>query len=263
MEWPEYERMYRLENSHWWFVGRQQLARVLVERYISPYSRQRILDIGCGTGGNLVFLARWGEGFGIDFSPLALSLASRRRLPRLAQASGLALPYADQSFDLVTLFDVLYHRWITDDKQVVNETYRVLRPGGWLILTDSALPGLWSVHDEIYYARQRYTLEVVRAKLAEVGFSRGVFSYANSLLLPLVAITRTVTRWLPLARHADIQPLPAWLNQVLIGVRNLEAVWLGWGHTFPLGSSIICFTQKPPTTSITLSPTAEEFLSPN
>jgi SAM-dependent methyltransferase len=167
-------------------------------------------------------------------------------LPRLAQASGLALPYADGSFDLVTLFDVLYHRWITDDDQAVKEAYRVLRPGGWLLVTDSALPSLWSVHDEIYYARQRYTLEVVRTKVAEVGFEGGVFSYTNALLLPIVAATRTLLRWLPSTGDVDVQPLPIWLNRLLVGVRSLEAAWLRWGHTFPLGSSLICFTQKPP-----------------
>jgi SAM-dependent methyltransferase len=257
MEWPEYERMYRVEDSHWWFVGRRQLARVLIERYSASRPTQRILDIGCGTGGNLAFLARWGDGFGVDLSPLALDLACRRRLPRLVQASGLALPYADQSFDLVTLFDVLYHRWISDDDQVVGEAYRVLRPGGWLLLTDSALPSLWSVHDEIYYARQRYILEAVRAKLSGVGFQAGVFSYANALFLPFVAATRLVTRWLPSA-EVDVQPLPRWLNQLLLGVHSLEAAWLRRGHTFPLGSSLICFTQKPPAIPVVLKLAAKE-----
>ncbi|MCK6625611.1 MAG: class I SAM-dependent methyltransferase [Anaerolineae bacterium] len=245
MEWPEYERMYRVEDSHWWFVGRRQLARVFIEQQFVPNSRQRILDIGCGTGGNLVFLARWGQGSGIDLSPLALSLARCRRLPRLAQASGLALPYADHSFDLVTLFDVLYHRWISDDEQALKEAYRVLRPGGWLLLTDSALPSLWSIHDEIYYARQRYTLPAVQTKLIEVGFETGVFSYANSLLLPFVIAIRTLLRWLPVTEDVDVQSLPHWLNRLLMGVRSLEAFWLRQGHTLPLGSSLICFTQKP------------------
>ena len=246
MEWPEYKRMYQVEDSHWWFVGRRQLARVFIEQSFTSSSKPRILDIGCGTGGNLAFLARWGEGSGIDLSPLALSLARCRRLPRLAQASGLALPYPAATFDLVTLFDVLYHRWITDDDQAVREAYRVLRPGGWLLLTDSALPSLWSVHDEIYYARQRYTLATVQAKLTEVGFEAGVFSYANALLLPIVVATRTLTRWLPTTEDVDVQPLPVWLNRLLIGVRGLETAWLRRGHTFPLGSSLICFTQKPP-----------------
>lgn len=247
MEWPEYERMYRVEDSHWWFVGRRQLARIFIEQQFTSHSGQRILDVGCGTGGNLAFLAEWGQGSGIDLSPLALSLARCRRLPRLAQASGLALPYANHSFDLVTLFDVLYHRWISDDDQAIKEAYRVLRPGGWLLLTDSALPSLWSVHDEIYYARQRYTLTAVRTKLTEAGFGGGVFSYANTLLLPLVAATRIVTRWFPGAEDdVDVQPLPDWLNQLLVGVRSLETFWLCRGHTLPLGSSLICFTRKPP-----------------
>jgi SAM-dependent methyltransferase len=245
MKRSEYELMYQVEDSHWWFVSRRQLAHALIEQRVTCDCQQRILDIGCGTGGNLAFMARWGDGVGVDVSPLALSLARCRRLPSLAQASGLALPYADQTFDLVTLFDVLYHRWITDDDQAVWEAYRVLRPGGWLLLTDSALPGLWSVHDEIYYARQRYTLEAVQTKLSRVGFKAGVFSYTNALLLPVVAATRIFIRWLPSTGDMDVQPLPDWLNRLLIGVRGLEAAWLRRGHTFPLGSRLICLTQKP------------------
>ena len=242
--------MYELEDSYWWFVGRRRLAQALLERPESPALYERILDVGCGTGGNLEFLARWGNGVGVDLSPLALEFARRRKLPCLAQASGLALPYAGGVFDLVTAFDVLYHRWITDDARALGECFRVLRPGGWLLITDSALPALWSQHDEIYCARQRYTLDDIRSKLHQAGFTLHKISYTNALLLPVAFVVRSGTtrrvlaRWFPSAGGTDLVPLPGWINQALIGILSLEALWLRRG-TFPAGSSLIGLAQKP------------------
>jgi SAM-dependent methyltransferase len=242
--------MYELEDSYWWFVGRRRLAQALLERPGLSALDALILDVGCGTGGNLEFLARWGHGVGVDLSPLALDLARRRKLPRLAQASGLALPYAEGVFDLVTAFDVLYHRWITDDERALGECFRVLRPGGWLLVTDSALPALWSQHDEIYCARQRYTLGDIRSKLCQAGFTLHKLSYTNALLLPVAVIVRSgyarraLARWLPSACSTDLVALPGWLNRALIGVLSLEALWLHRG-SFPAGSSLIGLVQKP------------------
>jgi ubiquinone/menaquinone biosynthesis C-methylase UbiE len=186
---------------------------------------------------------------GVDLSPLPLEFARRRELPRLAQASGLALPYAEGVFDLVTAFDVLYHRWITDDERALGECFRVLRPRGWLLVTDSALPALWSRHDEIYCARQRYTLGDIRSKLCQAGFTLHKLSYTNALLLPAAvvvrsaAIRRVLARWFPSVADADVVPLPGWLNRTLIGILSLEALWLRWG-VFPAGSSLIGLARK-------------------
>jgi len=244
MKRPEYEKMYALEDSHWWFVGRRRLLTTLIERWIVFGPQDRVLDVGCGTGGNLAHLTQPGIGVGVDLSPLALDLARHRSLIRLTQASGLALPYPTHTFKLVTMFDVLYHRWIIDDEQAIREAYRVLQPGGWLLLTDAALPLLWSTHDEVYYARQRYTLNDILEKLTRTGFNVRVCSYVNTLLLPLVAVARLVAdRFLPVD-HFTLRPSPAWMNKLFIGVWQLEARWLGWGGTLPLGSSLICLTQK-------------------
>lgn len=244
MEKPEYEQSYRLEDWHWWFVSRRRLAAELIEQWAGSSSHKCILDVGCGTGSNLEFLRRWGSVIGIDLSPLPLDFARRRAL-RLVQASGLALPYPNNTFDLVTAFDVLYHRWVTDDNRVIGEFHRVLRPGGWLLVTDSALPALWSSHDEIYYARQRYTLPNMRKKLSGAGFKPGLCSYTNVLLLPMAVISRLVMHRLPLTGDLDLRPPPNWLNRLLIATRDLEVVWLRRGGAFPIGSSIICLSQKP------------------
>ena len=244
MERSEYQKLYELEDSYWWFVGRRRLVATLIEARTSPAALGPILDVGCGAGGNLAFLSRWGWGAGMDLSPLALDFARQRRLPCLAQASGLALPYASQSFGLVTAFDVLYHRWVTDDDHVVRECWRVLRPGGWLLVMDSALPGLWSRHDEVFYARQRYTLQEMRAMVGQAGFELHKLSYANTLLFPAALAVRWLGRWSPAVEDAEMRPLPGWLNRALTGVLSLEAGWLRRG-SFAIGSSLVCLAQKP------------------
>src|SRR5262245_53838240 len=151
MELAEYGLMRQVEDQHWWFVSRRRLAMTLIDQRLDLDPDALILDIGCGTGGNLATLASRGQAMGIDRSAAAIQLAHGRQLPRLLQASALALPYPANRFSLVTAFDVLYHRWITDDHLALAEIYRVIRPGGWLLITDSAMPMLWSTHDELFY----------------------------------------------------------------------------------------------------------------
>jgi SAM-dependent methyltransferase len=145
---------------------------------------------------------------------------------------------------MVTVFDVLYHRWVTNDDRVVHECYRVLRPGGWLLVMDSALPGLWSQHDEVFYARQRYTLDEMRHIIGTVGFKLHKLTYANTLLFPMALGVRWLARWFPSLSEAEMQPLPGWLNAALTQILSLEAAWLRHS-SFPIGSSVVCLAQKP------------------
>ena len=146
---------------------------------------------------------------------------------------------------MITAFDALYHRWATNDDSVVRECYRVLRPGGWLLVMDSAIPGLWSHHDEVFYARKRYTLDEVYQLVNGVGFKPRELSYANTILFPAAVIARLLGRWFPSMSNAEMRPLPAWLNRALTGVLSLEATWLRQ-RNFPIGSSVVCVAQKPP-----------------
>src|SRR5262245_47667683 len=134
MELSEYDNIAQLEEKHWWYQGMAAISLSLLAAHAAPLgnrSRLRILDAGCGPGGMLSQLARWGRSIGIDFHPLACTYAKSRG--PIARASVEHLPFANESFDILTSFDVLYHRAVVDDLGALSEFYRVLAPGGVLL----------------------------------------------------------------------------------------------------------------------------------
>src|SRR6476646_2501514 len=126
MNAAEYEAMFRVEDHLWWYTGMRRIAaQILGERLAGAGRRLAILDAGCGTGGNLDWLARYGAAYGVDFSPLAVAFCAQRHLTTVSRASVLDLPYPDSTFDLVTSFDVIYHLGVRDDVAALAEMRRV------------------------------------------------------------------------------------------------------------------------------------------
>ncbi len=130
MNVAEYEAMYRVEDTLWWYTGMRRIAQSLLDWRLQP--GLKILDAGCGTGGNLRWLQRYGTVWGVDVANEAMPFCGRRGLTTVSQGSVLYLPYGDSSFDLVTSFDVIYHLGVADDIAALRELRRVLRPGGAL-----------------------------------------------------------------------------------------------------------------------------------
>src|SRR5579871_4380538 len=95
MNSEEYERMYRLEDSYWWFVGRHDLALSFLKAAFPGRTDLLILDVGCGTGAMSEKLAAYGAVVSADFSPLALAFSRRRHLDRLCAADAMRLPFRD------------------------------------------------------------------------------------------------------------------------------------------------------------------------
>src|SRR6185503_3340496 len=123
MQQHTYAIMRRVEESHWWFVGRRQIIRSFLERLVRARSagsagtvpataagaELNILDVGCGTGANLEMLREFGKAEGVDVSPEALSFCRARGLENVRLGAAEALPYDDNSFDLATGLDVVEH----------------------------------------------------------------------------------------------------------------------------------------------------------
>lgn len=246
MERFEYEVSAAVEDRHWWYSGMRALAVAVLDEVYAERRGLTILDAGCGTGGNARFLRRYGRVFGIDLAIEALVFGEERLPGALARASVLSLPFADASFDLVTSFDVLYHRAVPDERLALDEASRVLRPGGHLLIRLPAYEFLRSKHDRAVHTRRRYTARAARALIADRGFTIERCSYVNSLLFALPLAQRLGERLLPrLERRASDLTMPApVLNEVLRWPLAAEASWLARGGSFPVGLSILIRARK-------------------
>jgi SAM-dependent methyltransferase len=234
--------MRAVEDRHWWYVGTRAIARDVLVRL--PLSRQpRILDAGCGTGGNAAqLLRRFGPVVGIDLSDLALELAAEREAATLVRGSVSTLPFRDATFDLVTSFEVLYHRAV-DDRAALRELGRVLVPRGFLLLRLPALEWLRGAHDEAVHTARRYTAEGLRSLLVEAGLEPLRLTYLNSLLLPLAAAKRIAERVSGVEGDdlGDTPPvLEAGFRAALAAERRLVRRF-----NLPLGVSVLALARRP------------------
>jgi len=243
MNVQEYARMFEAEETQWWYAGMRAISFALLDAAGSGAPRPpRILDAGCGTGNNLKHLAARGSAVGVDISEEALGFCRARGVV-VARAGLLELPFPDGSFDWVTSFDVLYHRWVSDDRAAMAELARVVRPGGLVLVRVPALKLLWGAHDEAVHSRHRYTRKEVVSLLEGAGLRVERATYANTLLLPLVAARRGLDRLT--GRHgSDVGFLPAPFEWAFRQALLLEARLVGRA-SLPLGASVFALGRKP------------------
>src|SRR2546422_3243630 len=182
MQMHTYAILREVEGKHWWYLGRRRIMASFVGRIALKLRRDndappRILDVGCGTGGNLEMLSEFGAVEGVDVSHDAVEFCRARGVAPVRQAAAEDLPYDDESFDLVTGFDVIEH--LDDDVAGLREMRRVLRPDGRALLFVPAFMFLWGVQDDISHHRRRYTVPDLKRRLSEAGLTSERVTYAN------------------------------------------------------------------------------------
>ncbi len=239
------EATARAERDHFWFHGFRRFVQPLLARATEGVPAPRILDCGCGTGHNLTMLRQFGRAYGIDITWSGLAYAHDQGERAVARASVTCLPFASGQFDLVTSFDVLYALEDEIERKALNEMYRVLRPGGQVLINVAALKILTGNHSVLGGEVRRYSRPELAEHLERTGFEVRRITYTNFLLLPLVLSVRFAQR-LAGHRESDIEiTVPRQpINAVLAAVLALEAQALKVTN-MPAGSSLLALARKP------------------
>jgi ubiquinone/menaquinone biosynthesis C-methylase UbiE len=239
---------YQVEVKHWWWIGR----RNILKKFLSAKNdgkQHSILDAGCGTGSTIQFLNDYGVTYGVDVSSVATAFCRKRGLKNIKTGDVSKLPYDDNFFDIVSCMDVLEH--IEDENKAVKELYRVLKPGGELILTVPGLPFIFSEHDKAQGHFRRYSRNDVRELLESNGFREKRTTHFNVFLSLPIVIIRLLSRFKPFAKAADFDSKLNYdiykmriLNDMLSFIFSLEAILLQ-KTDLPFGVSILAIYQKP------------------
>ena len=244
MQQHTYEIMNRVEDKHWWFVGRRAILESFLEGIKDKLKTQnkqlKILDVGCGTGANLEMLANFGEPQGVDVSDDALEFC---RAKGLKVHKGLAekLPFEDESFDVVTALDVVEH--LDDDIAGLKEMNRVLKKSGRTLIFVPAFMWLWGVQDDISNHRIRYTKRQIVERLEKAGFEIERATYANWTFFAPILAGRTLMKITGIKPESENNVNVSALNGIFGKLFSSEKLWLK-NFDFPFGVSIVITAKK-------------------
>jgi SAM-dependent methyltransferase len=239
----EYARMAEHEQSYWWHVGRLEIIQTYVKRASRGRPNLAILNIGCGTGGTIDMLERFGEVDNVDASDDAIAFVRKLGYRSITKVDGIDLPFKDKTYDVVGAFDVLEH--IEDHQSALSEWKRVLKDDGAIVITVPAYQWLWSDHDVSLHHRRRYTIRSLMAVAAAADLRPEKRSYAISFSLPLVAGFRLVGKVLNRKTDSETSyvPVSKAINNLFTAFLKVEAK-LHNTVSLPAGTSVVTILRK-------------------
>jgi len=237
-----YRKFFEVQKKHWWFVSKKKIVLDFIDRYLSTNDNHKILDIGCGSGLMLNALEQIGDTYGMDMSDEAINF-SREIFSGTVKKGMLPdnIPYDEEYFSIVVALDVIEH--VDDDRASLTAIRSHIVEGGQAIISVPACMFLWSEHDVLNEHKRRYTLEELKGKLIEAGFTIEKISYFNTFLFPLISLVRIINNLLKRKGASEIDlPHPA-INFIVEKIFSLEKYFLRVMN-FPIGVSVLAVVRK-------------------
>lgn len=249
MQKHEYARLASREPFYFWNIGRREILQEALARHLGSSRNLRILDMGCGPGGNISLLAGFGSVVGLDVSEEALKFAGKYNFAKLVLGDGKNLPFEDNSYELVTSLDVLEH--LEDDQKAIKEAFRVLKPGSHLLISVPAHAWLWSDHDEAMLHKRRYSEKEIRFKLQGAGFDIIEKSHFVIMAVPINFLRKIkdgILRKIFSKKYRKVDTYDVifskTVNSLLLFFLRCEKILIRY-FSIPFGSSIFVVAKKP------------------
>ena len=229
------------DREHWWFRSKAAFVATALRRTARGSPGGSLVDVGAGSGGVTTMLG-WDPGRVVVLEGNAALVGHAHRAFGLngVRATVDCLPLGDEQVDVVCFLDVLEH--LAEPRRALDEAWRVLAPGGRLVVNVPAHEWLWSDADVFLGHVRRYTRRALRGEVRASGFTPRVLTHVFSWLVLPVWLTRRVGK--DTGPQLGLDRTSALIDGAAAALTLLERTLVG-RVSLPLGTSLLCVAEKP------------------
>lgn len=243
MEISTYARESEIEASHWWFTTRRWMFSKIIRSW-NPAQDAPILDVGSSSGTNLRMLKDMGftNYSGLDMSDESIRYCREKGLGTVIKGDICKLPHGKDQFSLILATDIIEH--VENDSLAIRELYRVLKPGGHILITVPAFMSLWGLQDDVSHHKRRYRKRELKERIEDAGIRTETMYYFNYLLFAPIWAARRIINLLKIRAESENDINNPIINFLLTVIFRLDVMTARIIHP-PFGVSILAIITKP------------------